>query len=153
MRRIRVILADDHDLIKEGLCRLIEKENDIECVAFANDGEEAVRVVKEFHPDVAIIDIAMPKLNGIEATKRIKKTRPETAVQIVSAYGYVNYVFVCIEGGASGYLLKMPERATLINAIRLVSKGGFAVGKEIAAELHITEQTVWSEPLKLDTLG
>ncbi len=135
MKIIRLILADGHDLARDGLCSILKRDKGIECVATAANGEEAIRVVKEFHPDVAIIDIALPEMNGSEVTKQIKKIRPETAVLIVSAYGYKSHVFACIEGGANGYLLKTVDYTTLINAIRLVNRGGFVLGREVAGSI------------------
>jgi len=124
MEKIKVLIADDHLLAREGLCQILEGAGDIECIATAKNGEEAVQLAKEISPDVAIIDVAMPLMNGIEATKKIKAACPETAVLIVSAYDYEHYVLACIELGASGYLLKDKMFASrLVNAIHTVHMG------------------------------
>src|SRR4030042_3935360 len=103
---IKVILADDHILFREGTRNLIEQEQDIQVVGEANDGEEAVKLVSELKPDVALIDIAMPRVNGIEATRQIKEKQPATAVLILTAYDNDQYIVALLEAGAAGYLLK-----------------------------------------------
>ena len=120
MEKIRVLIADDHPAFREGLCQLIEHEEDLECVAKPADGEEAVRLAIELLPDVAIIDIAMPGLNGIEAARQIKAARPAIAILMVSAFGYESYVLASLRAGAAGYLLKNTPLRELTNAIRSV---------------------------------
>jgi len=100
MEKITILLADDHVLVREGTCKLLEREEDLQVVGEAGDGEEAVRLATELRPAVAIIDIAMPKLNGIEATRQIKALCPATAVLILTAYDDDPYVFALLEAGA-----------------------------------------------------
>lgn len=120
---IRVLLADDHALVREGTRRLLEAENDVEVVAEAASGEEALTAAQRLHPDIAIIDIAMPGMGGIEATRRIKADCPKTAVLILSAYDDEPYLIALLEAGAAGFLLKNVHGQELINAIRAVSRG------------------------------
>ena len=123
MGNIKIILADDHTLFREGLRRLLENEKDIDCVAVANDGDEAVRMVERFRPDVVLMDVSMPGVDGIEATRQIRDICPDTAVLVVSAHNDENYIFACIQAGIKGYLLKTVRRGDLVNAIRLVRNG------------------------------
>ena len=121
--KIRVIIADDHAVLREGTRQLLQKESDLEVVGEAGDGMETVELVKKTKPDVAIVDIAMPKLNGIEATKQIKAISPSTAVLILTGYEYNQYVFALLEAGAAGYLLKDVQIQEVIDAIRAVKAG------------------------------
>lgn len=123
MEKIRVLIADDHPLFGEGLCRLLNHEKDLYCIGVAVDGLEAVKLAKELHPDVTLIDVSMPKMNGIEAAKQIKRICPTTAILMLSAYKYQHYVLACMEAQADGYLLKTTPRKELIYAIRMVHGG------------------------------
>jgi DNA-binding NarL/FixJ family response regulator len=122
METIKVLLADDHLITREGVRRLLTDEPNFKVIGEASDGEEAVQRVSELHPDVVIMDVAMPKLNGIEATRQIKLNNPEIAVLILTAYDDDEYVFGLLEAGASGYLLKTASGDTLIRAINAVYK-------------------------------
>jgi NarL family two-component system response regulator LiaR len=123
MEKIRVLLAEDHVVVREGTRELIQREQDMEVVGEAGDGEEAIELAAELRPDVVIMDIAMPKVNGIEATKRIKELYPTTAVLILTAYDNEQYIFALLEAGAAGYLLKNVRRSELIDAVRAVRAG------------------------------
>ena len=135
MDRITILLADDHVLVREGTRQLLENEKDMAVVAEAGDGEEAVRLTTELHPDVVIMDIAMPKLNGIEATKRIKAIHPDSAVLVLSAYDDDQYVFALLEAGAAGYLLKDVPSDELVEAIRAVHAGESILHPAIARKV------------------
>ena len=135
MGKIRVLLADDHILVREGTRRLLEREEDLKVVGEAGDGEEAVELVDKLKPDVALIDIAMPKLNGIEATKKIKALSPSTAVLILTAYDDDQYIFALLEAGAAGYLLKDVRSTQLIEAIRQVYAGESVLHPAIARKV------------------
>ncbi len=135
MGRIRVLLADDHVLVRQGTRELLEREEDIEVIAEADDGEEAVRLASSRRPDVAIMDIAMPKLNGIEATRQIKALRPTTAVLVLTAYDDDQYIFALLEAGAAGYLLKDVHIDELIRAIRAVYAGESVLHPAIARKV------------------
>lgn len=123
MGKIRVLIADDHAFVREGTRRILEQEPDMEVVGEAGDGEEAARLACELKPDVAIVDIAMPVLDGIEATKRIKSSCPEVAVLVLTAYDDDQFVFSLLEAGAAGYLLKNVRGSEIVNAVRAVYNG------------------------------
>jgi NarL family two-component system response regulator LiaR len=123
MSTISVLLAEDHVITREGIRRLLEAEKGVTVVGEAGDGEEAVQMAGELKPDVVIMDIAMPKLNGIEATRQIKLVQPRTAVLILSAYDDDEYVFALLKAGAAGYLLKSVSGDELTRAIQAVYKG------------------------------
>lgn len=135
VEKIRVLLAEDHVVVREGTRELIQREPDMEVVAEAGDGEEAVELSKRSRPDVVIMDIAMPKVNGIEATKLIKQELPTTAVLILTAYDNEQYIFALLEAGAAGYLLKNVRRSELINAIRAVQRGESVLHPQIARKV------------------
>jgi NarL family two-component system response regulator LiaR len=121
--KIRILLADDHVLVRQGTRELLEQQEDMEVVAEAGDGEEAVRLAAGQRPDVVIMDISMPKLNGIEATQQIKARHPATAVLVLTAYDDDQYIFALLEAGAAGYLLKDVQASELIKAVRSVHAG------------------------------
>jgi len=123
MSSINVLLAEDHVITRQGIRRLIEDEKGVKVIGEASDGEEAVQMVTDLKPDIVIMDIAMPKLNGIEATRQIKLLSPRTAVLILSAYDDDEYVFALLKVGAAGYLLKNVSGDELTRAIRAVYKG------------------------------
>jgi NarL family two-component system response regulator LiaR len=123
MEKIKILLAEDHAVVREGIRRVMEQEADFEVVAEAEDGEKAVKMAMEYLPDVALIDIIMPKLGGIEATKRIKESCPGVAVLALSAYDDDQFVFSLLEAGAAGYLLKSVHGRKLVAAIRAVHEG------------------------------
>lgn len=123
MDKIRIIFAEDHVLVREGTRQLLDRHQDLEVVGEAADGAEAVELVRRLSPEVAILDIAMPRMGGIEATKRIKALSPETSVLILTAYDDDQYVFALLEAGAAGYLLKDVSAAELVRAVRAVHAG------------------------------
>lgn len=135
MEKIRVIIADDHAVVREGTRQLLEREEDMEVVGEAGDGEEAVALATRARPDVAIVDISMPKLNGIEATKQIKALVPSTAVLILTAYDNDQYIFALLEAGAAGYLLKNIRGRELIDAVRAVHSGESVLHPVIARKV------------------
>jgi DNA-binding NarL/FixJ family response regulator len=147
---IRVLLADDHALVREGTRRLLETESDVEVVAEAASGEEAIAVAKKLHPDIAIMDIAMPGMGGIEATRAIKECCPETAILVLSAYDDEPYLIALLEVGAAGFLLKNVHGQELVNAIRAVARGE-AVLQPLLAEKMMRRLTSQTEPVQRPT--
>jgi two-component system, NarL family, response regulator NreC len=120
---IRILLADDHTIIRSGLKLLLEQQSDFKVVAEANDGREAVELVSKHHPKVAVLDIGMPKLNGIEATQQIASQEPDTEVVILSMHADESYVLRALKAGARAYILKNSAEADLIRAVHSVAEG------------------------------
>jgi len=121
--RVRILLADDHTLVRHGLRKVIEERPDWEVVAEAGDGREAVRLAEQLHPDLAILDVAMPLLNGVEATRQITKRLPGTRVLVLSMYADEAYVTQMVQAGASGYLLKDSADVDLMKAVDEAAAG------------------------------
>jgi len=135
MEPIRILLADDHIVVREGTRQILEREQDMVVVAEAGDGQEAVTLAEQHHPDVAVVDVSMPVMNGIEATRRIKERAPRTAVLVFTAYDYDEYVFAIIEAGAAGYLLKNVRGSELVDAVRRVYAGESVLHPAIAKKV------------------
>ena len=135
MGKIKILIADDHAVVRDGTRRILEHEADLGVVAEASDGEEAVRLATRFKPDVAIIDIAMPKLDGIEATRQIKALCPAVTVLILTAYDDDQFIFSLLEAGAAGYLLKSVRGQELIDAVRAVHAGESVLHPSIARKV------------------
>ena len=120
---IRILLADDHVVVREGTKALLNNEPDFTVVGEAADGDEAISLVKELRPDVAILDIAMPNKNGIQATSEIKRRWPSTSVLVLTGYDDDEYVYAMVEAGAAGYLLKDVPAEDVIDAVRAIYSG------------------------------
>ena len=129
---IRIILADDHKIVREGLRALIEKNPGFEVVAEAEDGRTTVKLTKELSPDIVIMDIAMPDMNGIEATRRIIEQVPNVKVIALSMHSDIRFVVEMLKAGASGYLLKDCASEELTNAIRAVTRNRTYLSPELA---------------------
>jgi NarL family two-component system response regulator LiaR len=132
---LTVLIADDHPLVREALHRALDVEEDMKVVAEASDGEEAVKLASELKPDVVVMDIVMPKLNGIEATRKIKEIAPDTAILILTAYDDEEYVMGLLDAGAAGYLLKSARGRDLAGAIRAIKSGESVLHPNIIARL------------------
>lgn len=132
---VRILIADDHAVVREGTRRILEQEKDLEVVAEAVDGEEAVKLATELKPDVAIIDISMPNLDGIGATKKIKELCPDIHVLILSVYDDDQFVFSLLEAGAAGYLLKNVRSNELVDAVRAVNAGESVLHPSVARKV------------------
>lgn len=129
---IRVLLVDDHTMFREGVRVLLSDYEDIEVVGEAANGREAIDKVTQLHPDVVLLDIAMPGLGGLEATIEIRKLEPECRVLILTQYDNREYVFPILKAGATGYLLKHADPADLVSAIRAVHAGGSFLDPPVA---------------------
>jgi len=136
MKQITVLLADDHTIVRQGFRKMLELENDFEIVGEAQDGRQAVALVKELHPAVVLMDIAMPLLNGLEATRQIIKIVPATKVLILSAYSDDAYIKNATEAGAAGFLIKQTSSKDVCRAIREVQSGKTFFSAVIAKRLE-----------------
>src|ERR1017187_6301060 len=136
MKRITVLLAEDHMVVREGLRKLLEAEDDLEVIGEAQTGRQAVDLTRKLFPSVVVMDIAMPLLNGLEATRQIRKFMPGTKVLILSAHNDDAYVDQAIAFGAAGFLLKQTSSHDLSRAIRTVQKGSTFFSPSIARRLQ-----------------
>ncbi len=134
-RPIRVILADDHAVVRKGIREFLEEDPGIAVVAEAGDGGEAFRLVGEHHPDVAVLDIQMPRVTGIEATRQIKAAFPDVRVLILTAYEDDPYVFALLRAGADGYVLKNADPDELVRAVKITAAGGKVLDPAVAAKV------------------
>ena len=132
---IRVLLADDHAVVRQGTRELLDREPDIDVVAEARNGKEAVQKAIKERPDVVVMDFAMPELNGIEATRQIKAVAPGIAVLVLTAYDSNQYIFAFLEAGAAGYLLKDVQVDELVEAIKAVHAGESMLHPAIARKV------------------
>jgi DNA-binding NarL/FixJ family response regulator len=135
MAKIRVLLADDHVLVRQGIRQFLEEAGDVEVVAEASDGDEALRLAEVHRPDLAVLDIRMPGGSGVEATRRIKERWPGARVLILTAYDDDPYVFALLQAGADGYVLKTASADELVRAVHTVHQGQPALSPEIAAKV------------------
>ncbi len=135
MERIKVLIADDHAFVRESTRRILEQEPDLEVVAEAGDGEQAVKLTCDLKPNVALLDVAMPRLDGVEATRRIKALCPAVAVLVLSAYDDDQFVFGLLEAGAAGYLLKNVRGQEIVDAIRAVHSGESVLHPSVARKV------------------
>lgn len=132
---IRVLLADDHAVVRKGIREFLEEDGGVTVVAEAADGAEAVRLVGELRPAVALLDVQMPRVNGIEATRQIKAACPEVRVLILTAYDEDPYVFALLRAGADGYILKNADPDDLVAAVKTVAAGGKVLAPDVAAKV------------------
>ena len=148
MEDIRVFLAEDHLVTRQGIRRLLEDEKGIEVVGEAGDGQEAIDMVSEIKPDIVVMDVAMPRLNGIEATRQIKLMHPRIGILILSAYDDDEYVFALLKAGAAGYLLKSVSGDDLVQALKAIYKGEPVLDPMIAKKVmnYFQFQNLVKEP-------
>jgi DNA-binding NarL/FixJ family response regulator len=146
MQKITVLLADDHTVVRQGLRALLEAEEDMSVVGEAENGRQAVQMVKRLQPDVVVMDIAMPSLNGLEATRQISKESPKSHVLILSSYSDDEYVQQLTDAGASGYLVKQTAANDLVVAIREAKKGNAFFSPAISKRLLEHYRTSLNQP-------
>lgn len=139
MEKIRILLADDHVLVRKGIIAMLEPETDLEVIGEANNGVEALELSKKLHPDLLIIDIRMPEMNGLDATAKLQDFSPQTRALILSMHDSDDYVLQSLQAGASGYLLKDTEKTEFLKAIHQVVQGNKyysgAVSNALASQL------------------
>jgi two-component system response regulator NreC len=150
MQKIRVLVVDDHTVVRDGICALLALAGDIEVVGEAANGNEALKMVKELTPDVVLMDIAMPIMGGLEATRRISKEFPKTKVLVLTQHDDKEYVFPVIESGASGFISKAGASSELIQGIRSVYQGDAFLSPSVARLLVEDYQRTTSERTKQD---
>ncbi len=135
LHEIRLVLADDHAVVRSGTRELLEQQPDLKIVGEASDGEEAVRLAGELQPDVVVMDVRMPKMSGVEATRTIKQDFPKIKILVLTAHDDDEYVFALLQAGANGYLLKTAEIEELVRAIRTVAAGQSALAPEVTGKV------------------
>ena len=149
---IRVVLGDDHTLVRQGLRRTLEQTGDIEPVGEAATGTEIIRVVKETEPDIAVLDIRMPEMDGIQAAREISAHHPETGVVMLTAFDDRHSVVEAVRAGARGYVLKTRDAAQLVDTIRLVADGNLVIDPDVVVALSDELVTAKQEERAADTL-
>lgn len=147
MEKTTVLVADDHPLLRDGIVHLLQREEDFEVVGQAADGEEAIRLVNEKSPDVVVMDIEMPKVDGLEATKRIKADHPASSVLVLTVHDDEEYVAALLDAGAAGYLLKTTYGAELIQAIRAVRHGEYVLDTQVGPRIFRAFALRMSKPV------
>jgi two-component system response regulator NreC len=133
--KLRVLVVDDHAAMREGLCLLIDGQSDMETVGQANEGQEALKKIKECRPDVVVMDISMPKMDGAQATELVKKHYPETKILVLTRHGETGFLHRLLKAGATGYALKSASGAELLGAIRTVAGGGTYLDPSVAEKM------------------
>lgn len=132
---ITVMIVDDHEMVRRGACSYLEAQPDISVVAQAESGEEAVRLAQEFIPDVVLMDLVMPDMDGVEATRRVKNVSPRTQIVILTSFHQDEYVFPALQAGAVSYLLKDVKASELLEAIRRAARGEATLHPKVAARV------------------
>ena len=135
MTPIRILLADDHAVVRAGIHQFLERAADLQVIAEADDGEMAQRLIAELEPDVAVLDIQMPKATGIEVTRWVRAHHPQTGVLILTAYDDDPYIMAVLQAGANGYVLKTASPDEIVRAVRDVHEGKSALDPAIAHKL------------------
>ena len=135
MNKTRVLIADDHQVVREGLSAILTTKEDIEVVGLAKDGVEAVEMARTLLPDVVLMDISMPRMNGVEATREIKRENPHIGVVVLTMYAEEEYIFDLVKAGATGYLLKDADSSQIVKAIRAIAEGESLIHPSVASKI------------------
>jgi two-component system NarL family response regulator len=135
MERIKVLIADDHRVVREGLCAILKTKEDIEVVGEAQDGQEAVEKARALLPDVILMDVSMPRMTGVEATRIIKREFPHIGIVALTMYEEQQYIFDLVRAGATGYLLKDTDSAQIVAAIRAIYRGESLIHPSVATKI------------------
>lgn len=150
---IRVVIADDHSLVRQGLRRYLDLADGVEVVGEAGGGEEAVSVVEETRPDVILLDIRMGDIDGFEAARRIRESAPETVVVMLTAYDERRFVVEAVRAGARGYVLKARDAEHLIQTVRLVAEGNMVIDPELVVAVAEELSTAKARDQQAETLS
>ena len=142
---ITVMIVDDHEMVRRGACSYLEAQSDITVVAQAGTGEEAVRLAQEFIPDVVLMDLVMPGIDGVEATRQVKNVSPRTQIIILTSFHQDEYIFPALQAGAISFLLKDVKAAELLEAIRRAARGEATLHPKIAMRVIKTFRSLDSE--------
>jgi DNA-binding NarL/FixJ family response regulator len=140
---VRILIADDHQLVRDGVKHMLSYEEDLEVVGEAEDGREAVELCRRLEPDLVLMDVRMPEMDGLEATRAIKEVQPSVAVLVVTTYENPNYLLEAIKAGAAGYVLKDAPTEQLLGAVRRVLRGESPLNQELAVQVirRLVEET------------
>ena len=151
--KTKILIADDHPLLREALCQVFSNQKDMEIVGQAGNGEEAIDLASQLKPDILVMDIVMPKFDGLEASRQIKKIAPNTAILILTAYDDDNYVLGLLEAGATGYLMKSAKGQDLVEAVRAVRAGESVLHPKIIEKLLKQAMAKPAETVELKIKG
>jgi NarL family two-component system response regulator LiaR len=149
--RITVMIVDDHEMVRRGASSYLEAQPDISVVAQAESGEEAVKLAQEFIPDVVLMDLVMPGMDGVDATRRVKSISPRTQIIILTSFHQDEYIFQALQAGAISYLLKDVKASELVEAIRRAARGEATLHQRIASRVIKTFRSLESEKATLFT--
>ena len=153
MKKITIVIADDHKIVRMGLAALLSAEQDLRLVGEAEDGAEAVRLASSLRPDVVVMDLMMPRMDGVEAMQQILAAAPETKILILTSYGTSNALGQAIEAGAAGALMKTADDAQIVSVIRRIAAGEKYVSPEIQRTLKETPTIPGLSPRQTEVLS
>jgi two-component system response regulator NreC len=152
LNRIKIVLADDHVVVRQGLHSLLDQQKDMLVIGEADDGLQLLKVVEKMHPDVALVDLKMPNLNGIDAAREIRRRFPETHIIILSMHADRAYIERALQAGISGYVLKEENILEMCTAIRHAARGNRYLSAMVSHHIHDSAMTAGKNPNTLDLL-